>query len=86
MARAEELEKALLAEERAAEQARARTRARATAGREASPTGGLAARAEQEYAYVARDVKDIVRIAAILLTTLLVLWILIDVTKVIPIG
>jgi hypothetical protein len=35
---------------------------------------------------VARDVKDIVRIATVLLTILFGLWILIDVAKVITIG
>jgi hypothetical protein len=83
-ARAAELEAQLLAEERAAEQARERTRARSTAIRDV-PVGRLAVRAEQEYAYVARDVKDIIRIAAILLTVLIALWILIDVAKVVSI-
>ncbi len=85
-ARAAELEAQLLAEERAAEQERERTRARPSAAREARPAGGLAVRAEQEYAYVARDVKDIIRIASILLTVLFGLWILIDVAKVVSIG
>lgn len=69
-----------------ADQARARTRARADGSRETAPAGGLAVRAEAEYAYVARDVKDIVRIAAILLTVLFSLYILIDVAKVISVG
>ena len=55
--------------------------------REVVGTGGsLAAREAAEYAYVARDVKDIVRIASLLLFILLVLWILIDVTGIIPLG
>ncbi len=89
-ARAAELEAQLLSEQRAAEQAaeqaRARTRARTSVGRDTAPAGSLAVRAEQEYAYVARDVKDIVRIAAILLTVLFALYILIDVAKVISIS
>jgi hypothetical protein len=48
--------------------------------------GSLAVKAANEYAYVSRDVKDIVRIASLLIGILVVLWILIDVTKVIPIG
>lgn len=85
--RAAQLEAELLAQEKAAEQARTRTRARA--GREViapAAAGTLAVAAKTEYAYVARDVKDIVRIASILIGILFLLWILIDVTKVIPIG
>lgn len=85
-ARAAELEAQLLAEERAAEQARNRTRGRTSGGREAVPAGSLAVRAEQEYAYVGRDVREIVRIASLLLAILVGLWILVDVAKVIPIG
>jgi hypothetical protein len=85
-ARAAELEAQLLAEERAAETARSKARARASTGREAGPSGGLAVRAEQEYAYVARDVKDITRIAALLLAVLIGLWIVIDVAKIVTIG
>jgi hypothetical protein len=85
--RAAQIEADLLAQERAAEQTRKRTRERASTREAVSgPTGTLAVRAEQEYAYVARDVKDIVRIASLLIGILLVLWILIDVAKVIPIG
>ncbi len=84
--RAAQLEADLLVQERAAEQARKRGRDRTTT-REYSGTGGsLAVQAETEYAYVARDIKDIVRIASILIGILLVLWILIDVTGIIKIG
>jgi hypothetical protein len=58
-ARAAEIEAQLLAEERAAEQARKRTRDRTVADREAGPAGALAVRAETEYAYGARR-QDIV--------------------------
>jgi hypothetical protein len=85
--RAAQIEADLLAQERAAEQSRRRSRERATREQVSSgATGTLAVRAEKEYAYVARDVKDIVRIASLLIGLLFVLWILIDVTKVIPIG
>ncbi len=65
--RAAQLEADLLAEEKAAEQSRKRTRERTTT-REVVGTGGsLAAQEAAEYAYVARDVKDIVKIASLLL-------------------
>src|SRR4051794_32484960 len=62
LARAAELEAALLAEERAADQARTRARERATA-REVTVSSrtSFAQQEAVEYAYVARDVKDIVR-------------------------
>jgi hypothetical protein len=87
IARAAEIEAQMLADERAAEEARSKSRQRA-ATREvirSGPTGSLAS-AETEYAYVARDVRDIVRIAALELAILFGLWILIDVTHVIPFG
>ncbi len=82
--RAAEIEAQLVAQEREAEVARSRARARAT--RDVAPAGSIAVRAEVEYAYVARDVRRIVRIAAVLLSVLLVLWVLIDVARVIPIS
>lgn len=84
-ARAAEIEAQLLAEERAAENARRQTHSRAAVAPQVMRSGSLAVRAEEEYAYVARDVKDIVRIAALLLTILFGLWILVDVAKVITI-
>ena len=87
IARAAQLEAAMLAEERAAEDARRRTRERgATREVGTGSAGSFAAQEAIEYAYVARDVKDIVRIAALLIGILIVLWILIDVLKVFPIG
>jgi hypothetical protein len=83
LARAAELEAQLLAEERSAEVARKRSVER-VAVREAAPSRVLAF--EDEYAYVAHDVRDIVRIAALLFTVLFGLWILIDVLEVIRIG
>jgi hypothetical protein len=87
VARAAELEAAMLAEERAAEESRKRARERAVSRELVSGTSGsFAAQEAAEYAYVARDVKDIVRIAGLLIGILILLYILIDVTKVIPIG
>jgi len=84
-ARAAEIETALLAQEREAEASRARTKERNT--REVVyGTGTIAVRAEEEYAYVARDLKRIGRTAVMMLVMLFGLWILIDVTKIIPIG
>jgi len=54
--------------------------------RDGGPAGSIALRAETEYAYVARDVKDIVRIASLLLAILFGLWIVIDILQVVPIG
>jgi hypothetical protein len=82
VARAAELEAQLLAEEKAAAASRQRARER-TVTREpgSAPSGSFAQQEAVEYAYVARDVKDIVRIAALLLIVLFVLYILVDVTK-----
>ncbi len=82
--RAAEIEAAMLAEERAAESARRRSQERASAARETA--GARAIRPEDEYAYVARDVRDIVRIAALLLVILFGLWIAIDVAGVVKIN
>jgi hypothetical protein len=85
--RAAQLESDLLAEEKAAEQARTRTRTRAT--REVvtpAAAGSLSVAAKAEYAYVARDVKDIIRIASILIGILIALWLVIDVFAIIPFG
>lgn len=83
LARAAELEAQLLAEERAAEAARKRTAERGATRDMVAPR---AARFEDEYAYVARDVRDIVRIAIILLVVLFALYLIIDVFKVVRIG
>jgi hypothetical protein len=84
--RAAQIEAELLAEEKAAEQARKRTRERTTTRVVVATPGSLAVQEAKEYAYVARDVKDIVKIASLLLGVLIVLWLLIDVTKIIPLG
>ena len=82
VARAAELEAQLLAEEKAATASRQRAKER-TVTRElgSGPSGSFAQQEAVEYAYVARDVKDIVRIAGLLLIILFILYILVDVTK-----
>ena len=82
-ARAAELEAQLLAEERAAEVARKRSSERAPS-RELAATRVLPF--EDEYAYVARDLRDILRIAIILLAILFALYLVIDVFGVVKIG
>lgn len=83
--RAAELEQQLLEHERQAEAARTRVRERST--REVYAGGSsLAVRAEQEYAYVARDVRRIGEMAVLMLAILLGLWFLIDIAKVISIA
>jgi len=78
--RAAQLEAAILAEERAADEATRRNRDRgrtATLGpREVAP---LTVRASQEYAYVRRDVIRIVRVGGGLLLSLAILHVLINV-------
>lgn len=78
-ARAAELEAQLLAEERAAVGARERNRDRGRAsdeGRVVRPAPGLLAqRASEEYGYVVRDVRRIVRIGGGLMIALLALWV-----------
>ena len=83
--RAAELEAAMLAEERAADAARKRSQVRSTREVSGGGSSSLAVRAQEEYSYVGRDVREITKIAALLFSILIVLWILVDVTKVIPI-
>jgi hypothetical protein len=83
--RAAELEAQLLAEEKAAEQSRKRSRDRGTT-RDVVGTGTIAMQAEQEYAYVGRDLRRIAKVAVLEFVILIVLFILIDVTKVVSIG
>jgi hypothetical protein len=70
----------MVAEERAAESTRKRSQERLTAAREAS--GPRDMNIAQEYAYVSRDLRDIARIAVVMLVILFGLWILIDVAGV----
>ncbi len=74
----------MVAEEQAAETARRRSQERITTARElSSPVRALDD--ATEYAYVARDLKDILRIAILLLIVLFALYIAIDVTGVLKI-
>jgi hypothetical protein len=60
--------------------------ARSTPARQrAAPSGLLAARAAQEYVYVAQDVRRIVAVVLALLGVMIVLWLLIVVARVVPI-
>ena len=83
-ARAAELEAQLAARERPGDATRSRPRAEAGGqrlrGRDASL---LAARAEEEYTYVVRDVRRIATVGGLLLGVLAILVVLIDVAGVI---
>jgi hypothetical protein len=85
-ARAAELERELLAQERQAEATRVKARERSTREAYAGPGGTLAVRAEPAYAYVARDVRRIGEMAVLMLVILFGLWFLIDIAKVFPIN
>jgi hypothetical protein len=91
-ARAAELEAQIVAQEREAEAGLARQRDRRRAAGNALGGYGsartregslLAARAAEEYQYVARDVRRIVRVGGSLVGILAVLFVLIDIVKVI---
>ena len=64
---------------------RRRTQERSATAREVASTPVTALDDAREYAYVARDLKDILRIAILLLIVLFVLYIAIDVTGVLKI-
>jgi hypothetical protein len=92
-ARAAELERGLVEQERAAEAARG-DRARAATREEPIPVArggsraagaGLAARYAHEYDYVNRDLRRIAILATSLTGVMVVLWILIDVLDVIKV-
>lgn len=85
-ARAAEIEAAIVAEERAAQQAtrRGRDRERSSElGARTRDTAPLSVRAADEYAYVRRDVLRIIRIGGSLLLILAILHLLINVAHVI---
>jgi len=89
-ARAAELESQIVARERTAETDRARARDRAKAepvrsGRAAGP-GILAVRAAAEYNYVVRDVRRIVFVGGSVAAILAVLYVLIDVLRLVTIS
>jgi hypothetical protein len=82
-ARAAELEAQILAEEKAAEEARkAGSRARAPEGALYS-SAPLAVRAAEEYGYVRRDVRRIAVVGGLLLAIMAVLYIVVNLTQVI---
>lgn len=74
MTRAAQLEAAIVAQERAADEAQRRDRRSRTAG-EAGPSLPLAARAAEEYAYVMRDIRRIVVVGGSLLLGLFALFV-----------
>jgi hypothetical protein len=82
-ARAAELEARIVAQERAAEESLRRSRNRGRVIEAARTFEPLSVRAAGEYAYVRRDVIRFVRVAAFLLGILAVLFVLIDVARVI---
>jgi hypothetical protein len=92
-AHAAELEAQILAREEAAEAGRAAERDRGRGDnyryeRAERPRsqGLLAARAAEEYAYVARDVRRIIRVAGLMAAALAAAWLLIDVLQVVKIS
>jgi len=88
-ARAAELESRIVAQERAAETSRARTRQAVGRPAEARRTGGqglLAVRAAEEYNYVVRDVRRILLVGGSLAGVLVALFVLIDVLGVIKVS
>jgi hypothetical protein len=86
--RAAELESRIVAQERDAELARARSRqtVRVSETRRTGSQGLLAARAAEEYAYVVRDVRRIVVVGGSLAAVMAVLFVLIDVLHVISVA
>jgi hypothetical protein len=83
-ARAAELEAAILAEERVAEDARrARERGRRPAEGAIYSSTPLATRAAEEYGYVRRDVRRIAVVGGSLLGILAILHVLVNVARVI---
>jgi hypothetical protein len=86
-ARAAELEAQIVAAEREAEVAagRARERSRRPAEQEARvKPGSIAVRAQEEYAYVSRDVRRLVLIGGSLIALLIGLWVVIQATGASP--
>jgi hypothetical protein len=85
-ARAEQLEAQIRAEERALESARKASRDRARERVEVTPGSSSLAAASHEYDYVARDIRRIAVVAALLLGVLFLIWILVEVVGVIRIA
>jgi hypothetical protein len=86
-ARAEQLEAQIRAEERSQESARKAARDRARERVDVTPAASsLAVAASHEYDYVARDIRRIAVVAAILHAVLFAIWILVEVVGVIKIA
>ena len=90
-ARAAEIEAQIVAQDRVADAGRARSRERARNAEVERPgrargQGLLAARAAEEYAYVVRDVRRIVRVGGSLAAVLAVIYLLVDVLHVVTVG
>jgi hypothetical protein len=81
-ARAAELEAAIVAEEQAAETARRARPQRATPELAPRHHSSLAVAASNEYAYVGRDVRRIVKVGGTLVTILVALWVIVQLTGV----
>jgi hypothetical protein len=87
-ARAAELESEIVAQERVAQQPMGRSRDRSRP-LEVGPTGRprgqspLAVRAAEEYGYVSRDVRRIVRVGGSMVAILLVFFVMIDILHVV---
>jgi len=75
-ARAAELEAAIVAEERRAEDAKRRARTRTTDDVAVRSNSSIAIAAANEYAYVARDVRRIVLVGGSLIVLLLAMWVI----------
>ena len=90
-ARAAELESEIVAQERATDIAKNRSRERARTAETTRPgragtQGLLAVKAAEEYAYVVRDVRRILKVGAVLVLALVVAFVLIDVVKAVSIS
>jgi hypothetical protein len=80
-ARAAELEAAIVAEERRAEEGR-RNRVQRNAPEPVRSSSPLAAASANEYAYVARDIRKVTIVGSSLVGLLLALWVVTQVTGV----
>lgn len=81
-ARAAQLEAAIVAQERQAEEARRSRTLRGMAEPVARANSPLAAAAAGEYAYVARDVRRVVKVGGSLVGLLVIVWVVTQVTGV----
>ena len=79
---AAQLEAAIVAEERQAEETRRNRAQRSAADVPVRATSPLASPAASEYAYVARDIRRLAIVGGSLLTILFALWIVVQVTGV----